>query len=66
MAEINEENVVKLVAVCGFCRDHQKNPTIEFNFSDNKVYWLCQNCKKMNEMDFSKPLPGKFPKLRGI
>jgi hypothetical protein len=62
----NDDNIVKIMAVCGFCRYHQKNPTIEFNFNDNKVYWLCQECKKMNEMDFSKPLPGKYPKPRRI
>lgn len=61
---INQD--VKLTAVCGICRHHQKNPTIEFNFAENKVYWLCQDCKNMNMMDLSKPLPAKFPKPRGI
>jgi len=54
----------KMVGVCGFCRHHQHNPTIEFNFGDSKVYWLCPSCKKMNEMDFSKNLPKSYPKTR--
>lgn len=54
----------KMVAVCALCRHHEHNPTIEFHFADSKVYWLCPTCKKMNAMDFSKPLPSSYPKTR--
>jgi hypothetical protein len=65
--EKTDANVeVKLLAVCGFCRHHQKNPYIEFNFGDSKVYFMCAQCSKMNEMDFSKPIAPKYPKPRGI
>mgnify|MGYP000858213192 CR=1 FL=1 len=58
------DNSCKLVAVCMHCRHHAHNPTIEFNFGDSKVYWLCPSCTKMNEMDFSKRLPPAYPKTR--
>ncbi len=64
---LNQENTIekcKIVGVCGFCRHHQHNPTIEFSFPDSKVYYLCQSCKKMNEMDFSKPLPSPYPRTK--
>lgn len=54
----------KMVAVCEGCRHHQHNPTMEFNFADSKVYWLCPSCKNMNAMDLSKPLPSRYPKTR--
>lgn len=53
-----------IVAVCGFCRHHGHSPMIEFNFGDSKVYWLCSACKKMNSMDFSKPLPPAYPRTK--
>lgn len=58
------DNNPKTVAVCGFCRHHGHNPTIEFNFSDAMVYWLCPACQKMNKMDFSKPMPVAYPRTR--
>jgi len=54
----------KIVAVCASCRNHQHNPTIEFNFAEVKVYWLCQLCKTMNIMDLSKPLASPYPRTR--
>lgn len=60
------DNICKTVAVCGFCRHHQHNPTLEFNFGDSKVYWLCTECQKMNAMDFSKPMPAAYPKTRRL
>lgn len=67
MAENNdfvEKENCKITAVCGECRHHQRNPTLEFNFGDSKVYWLCQSCKKMNTMDFSKTFNKPYPKPR--
>ena len=58
------ENSSKTVAVCASCRHHEHNPTIEFNFADAMVFWLCPKCRKMNKMDFSKPLPPSYPKTR--
>jgi len=66
MEEAKEKKIEesKTVAVCAKCRNHQHNPTIEFNFSESKVYWLCQLCKTMNVMDLSKNLTSPYPKPR--
>lgn len=51
-----------LVCVCGFCNDQcRENGTIEFNFREQKVFFYCNACKKMNEIFFGtkpvQPLP---------
>lgn len=52
-------SINELLCVCGFCNNHDRqNATIEFNFRDQKVYYLCSKCKKMNNMSFGQaPLP---------
>lgn len=57
---------LNIVAVCAFCRHHEKQPFVEINFSDGKIYCMCTQCNKMNELDLSKPLPPKYPKPRGL
>jgi hypothetical protein len=54
----------KAVAICKHCRMNQKNPTLEINFFDEKIYWLCQSCSLMNMMDLSKPLPSSYPRTK--
>jgi hypothetical protein len=54
----------KILAVCGHCRNHEHNPTIEFNFGDGIIYWLCPSCKSMNKMDLSKMVYTPYPKTR--
>jgi hypothetical protein len=34
-----------IVAVCT-CRNHDKDPNIEINFADGKIYYICPECKK--------------------
>jgi len=49
--EGKETKSIKFVSVCRFCGFHDdKEGTIEFNFRDEKVYFLCPKCKKLNEM----------------
>jgi hypothetical protein len=58
----------KIVAVCGHCRHHDKegeNSTIEFNFRDGKIYYICPECKK--ESSISLKVENKpYPKVRGM
>lgn len=61
-----ENTEYNTVAVCSFCRHHQRNPSLEFNFSDAKIYFMCTACMKMNCLDLSKPSPTKYPKPRGL
>lgn len=61
-----EASDFNIVTVCAFCRHHEKKPLLEINFSDGKIYCMCNQCKKMNTLDLSKPLPPKYPKTRGL
>lgn len=53
-----------IICVCQHCNHHDlENTTIEINFCDKKIYSLCSQCKKMNELNLAintntfKPLP---------
>jgi hypothetical protein len=58
LAEISSNT---FICICGHCGKHDaENATIEFNFREQKVYYLCSQCKKMNELFFGKqniPMP---------
>lgn len=49
------------ICICAKCNNHDReNATIEINFREQKVFYLCGQCKHMNEMFFgqqSAPLP---------
>jgi len=54
------ENNVKITAVCGFCRSHNREPVMEINFRDGKIFYICPECNKENKLDLfveSKPFP---------
>ena len=51
---------MKITAVCAHCRHQEKEPVIEFNFKDGKVYFVCPECKKESVITLKaegKPLP---------
>lgn len=57
------------IFVCGHCGHHDTSgATIEFNFRDKKIFYLCSKCSKTNELNFGNmgsfvPLPKtKFAK----
>lgn len=48
-----EIGVNEISCVCGKCNHRDmENASIEFNFREQKVYYLCSKCKHMNEMSF--------------
>ena len=53
-------NYMTITVVCSYCRYHDKDPNIEINFRDNKIYYVCTECKKESvvklKAEFS-PLP---------
>jgi hypothetical protein len=59
-----EIGVNEISCVCGKCnnRDAEK-ASIEFNFRESKVYYLCSICKHMNEMFFGKDMPPPLPRI---
>lgn len=49
----------EISCVCGRCNNRDiENASIEFNFKEQKVYYLCSKCKNMNEIAFGQsPIP---------
>ena len=45
--------MIDINAVCGFCRHHEKDVSIEINFKDKKIYYICPKCKKENIVDMA-------------
>ena len=53
----------EFVMVCGYCANHDnKGCRMEINFIDKKMYYLCTECKKVNELDFSLIKPAPYPR----
>lgn len=55
--------IAELSCICAHCNNRDTTgASIEFNFREQKVLYLCGKCKKMNEMlfgreQFAPPLP---------
>ena len=54
-----------ITVVCSHCRNHDKDPNIEINFRDGKIYYVCQECKKESVISL-KADSAPFPKTRRI
>jgi NAD-dependent SIR2 family protein deacetylase len=55
----------EFVFVCGHCNAQRRdNTTIEFNFKEQKVFFYCPECKKMNEMFFGERKPPPYPRAK--
>ena len=52
-----------ITVVCSHCRNHDKDPNIEINFRDNKIYYICSKCKKESSVKLKAELP-PLPKTR--
>lgn len=51
---------MNITVVCKFCRYHDKEPNLEINFKDGKVYYVCEECKKENVIQLkveNRPYP---------
>ena len=51
---------MEITTVCSYCRYHDKDPNLEINFRDGKIYYICQECKKESVINLkaeNKPLP---------
>jgi len=52
-----------ITVVCSHCRFHDTSPNIEINFRDNKIYYICPECKKESIISLKADLP-PLPKTR--
>lgn len=58
-----EIGVNEISCVCAKCNNRDmENASIEFNFKEKKVYYLCSQCKHMNELFFGAPTIPPMPK----
>lgn len=56
--------MIKIITVCAFCGEHDSDEsTIEINFRDNILYFVCPKCKKTNTLEL-KPPSINLPKIR--
>jgi hypothetical protein len=56
---------MKITVVCGNCRHHDSESSLEINFRDGVIYYMCPECNKESKISLkveNKP----FPKSRGI
>lgn len=54
-----------IVCICSKCGHHDvENAKIEFNFSEQKIFYLCSSCKHMNEMFLGEKKTQPLPKTR--
>ena len=54
-----------LLCVCGKCNNHDREKaTVEFNFREKKIFYLCSQCGFMNEVCFGPPSVQRLPRTR--
>ena len=61
LAEIEEPEIA---CICEFCNSSTRNPSVEFNFKEQKIFYFCPECKKMNLFQISKGFIPPMPKTR--
>ena len=54
---------MKITAVCSFCMFFDKEPNLEINFKEGKIYYLCPECRKENKLNLQQ-IATPFPKIR--
>jgi hypothetical protein len=65
LSGVAEIGINEISCVCGKCNNRDlENASIEFNFKEMKVYYLCSRCKHMNEMFFGPKTITPLPKTR--
>ncbi len=51
---------MNLTVICSHCYYHDKEPILEINFRDGRIYYMCPECKKESKINLvaeNKPLP---------
>lgn len=54
---------MQITVVCSHCRNHDKDPILEMNFKDGKIYYMCPECKKESIISL-KAESNPYPKSR--
>jgi len=51
---------MKITAICSHCRAYNNEPSLEINFREGKIYYMCLECKKESIINLkaeAQPLP---------
>jgi hypothetical protein len=55
---------MKIYCICKYCAEPSGDDiTIEINFSDGNLYYVCPHCKKENKICL-EPKPEPLPRIR--
>ena len=54
---------MNITVVCAHCRNHDKDPNLEINFREGKIYYVCPECKKESGISL-KAENKSLPKIR--
>ena len=63
--EKSKDTSPEIVCVCEFCKSETKNPKIEINFSQKKMFYYCKHCKKTNSLLIGQNSL-KYPRIKGM
>ena len=58
--------MIKIVCVCKCGNSDYEEGTIEINFRDSQIYYVCPKCRKKNKMDLTPDKQMKrfsYPKI---
>ncbi len=59
--------MIKFILMCAYCVDHDsEESTVEINFRDSTIIYICPNCGKRNELDLKPKEIGGYPKARRL
>jgi len=62
---IAEIEGTEISCICGFCNSPNRDTAcLEVNFKEQKIFYFCGTCKKMNEIKLGKDLMPPMPKTR--
>ena len=55
----------EIVCICSFCNvPNRDTASLEFNFKEQKIFYYCGTCKKMNELDLNTNTTPPLPRTR--
>jgi hypothetical protein len=64
---MDEKVEPKFYVVCEHCfHNNSKNPTVEFNFKEQSIHYVCPECRKRSKMTLKSNTPMPFPKTKLI
>ena len=53
-----------IMVICGHCNHHEsEGAVIEFNAREQKILFVCRECKKMNEIVFGQAANAPAPPM---